>query len=120
MYHRWDMPEEFRVWKVTTDNVTKRRKLESISEIPTNFRDKFSQRTNDSIDRRRIYVEEEIQRKKDAEDLKKSMKRVQKEQKKKANEERNAKAKEEREAKKKERAEKEVEERKARAERNAA
>jgi hypothetical protein len=60
------MPEEFRAWKFTTDEVIKRQKLESISEMPTKFQHIFSQRTNDSIDKRRIYDDNVLQQKKDA------------------------------------------------------
>ena len=65
------MPEEFRVWKA--DEVTKRRKIEPISELTTTIQDKFSQRTVEKIDRIRLYEQEVNQRRKDAEDLKKSL-----------------------------------------------
>ena len=102
------MPEEFRVWKATAEEGTKRQKIEPVSELTTKFKDKFSQKTMQRMERIRIYEEKENQQKKDTKDLHVSMKRVMDEVKKKANEEREARAKDEqREAKARKKAAKE-------------
>ena len=94
------MPEEFRVWKSTTDRVTKRQNIEPVSELSIKFQDKFSQRTTERLQRINIYEEKESQRKQETKDLQVSMKRVLNQLKQKAKEERDASIKEEqREAK---------------------
>ena len=89
------MPEEFLVWKATTDKVTKRQKIEPVSEFTTKYKDKLSQRTTERLERNHIYDEKENQRKQEAKDLLVSMTRVLNQLKQKAKEELDAKAKEE-------------------------
>ena len=67
------MPEEFRVWKATTDEVTKKLKNEPVSDLTAKFQDKLSQRTTKRLESINIYDEKENQRKQEAKDLQVSM-----------------------------------------------